>query len=58
MKRAVSIQPISVAVAGRDFAFYSSGVFSGPCGDRLNHAVILTGYGVEPQNIGRCVIVG
>lgn len=51
MKRAVSIQPISIAVAvGRDFAFYSSGIFNGPCSDRLNHAVILTGYGVEPQH--------
>jgi C1A family cysteine protease len=48
MKRAVSFQPITVAVAvNENFIFYSSGVFDAPCGPRLNHAVLLTGYGTS-----------
>ena len=27
--------------------FYSSGVFKGTCGDRLDHAVLAVGYGVS-----------
>ncbi|KAI4387576.1 hypothetical protein MLD38_000003 [Melastoma candidum] len=45
--QAVVNQPISVGIDARDSAFmhYSSGVFSGPCGTDLNHAVTLVGYG-------------
>ncbi|KAI4388042.1 hypothetical protein MLD38_000415 [Melastoma candidum] len=45
--RAVVNQPISVAIdaSGSDFVYYQGGVFSGPCGTDLNHAVTLVGYG-------------
>ncbi|XP_058196806.1 ervatamin-B-like [Rhododendron vialii] len=45
--KAVSNQPVSVAIesGGGDFQFYSSGVFSGTCGTRLDHAVTVVGYG-------------
>jgi KDEL-tailed cysteine endopeptidase len=44
--QAVANQPVSVGIAaGGDFQFYSSGVFSGTCGTRLNHAVTAVGYG-------------
>ncbi|KAF8029332.1 hypothetical protein BT93_E1887 [Corymbia citriodora subsp. variegata] len=45
--QAVANQPVSVAIEGGgfDFQFYSSGVFSGSCGTRINHAVTAVGYG-------------
>ena len=44
--KAVSAQPISVAISvGEEFKMYKSGVFSGGCGQSLNHAVTLIGYG-------------
>ncbi|GAB2231483.1 hypothetical protein Drorol1_Dr00010491 [Drosera rotundifolia] len=44
---AVAGQPVSVAIdaSGNDFHFYSEGVFSGPCGTNLDHAVTVVGYG-------------
>lgn len=41
--------PISVAIQADQaaFQFYQSGVLTGPCGNRLNHGVLLTGYGVD-----------
>ena len=46
---AVANQPVSVAInaAGRDFRFYSGGVFTGQCGTDLDHAVTVIGYGAE-----------
>ncbi|CAJ1961890.1 unnamed protein product [Sphenostylis stenocarpa] len=44
--QAVSMQPMSVSIApGRDFYLYNGGVFDGPCGTELNHAVTIIGYG-------------
>ena len=47
--KAVSSQPVSVAidVRGSDFQFYSSGVFTGACGNGLDHGVTAVGYGVS-----------
>ncbi|KAK1293955.1 Vignain [Acorus calamus] len=44
---AVASQPISVAIdaGGSAFQFYKEGVFSGPCGTSMNHAVTVVGYG-------------
>ncbi|KAK1319974.1 Vignain [Acorus calamus] len=44
---AVTSQPISVAIdaSGSAFQFYKEGVFSGPCGTSMNHAVTVVGYG-------------
>jgi len=42
---AISSTVVSVAVeANSNFQFYSSGVFSGPCGKSLNHGIAAVGY--------------
>jgi cathepsin L len=48
LQRAVSTQPIGVAIEiGNGMQFYKSGVYSGPCGTKLEHAVTAVGYGVD-----------
>ncbi|KAK2646839.1 hypothetical protein Ddye_022034 [Dipteronia dyeriana] len=46
LKIAVHQQPVSIAISvGQEFKDYGGGIFDGNCGDRLNHAVTLVGYG-------------
>uniref|UniRef100_A0ACD5VLR7 Uncharacterized protein n=1 Tax=Avena sativa TaxID=4498 RepID=A0ACD5VLR7_AVESA len=48
MKKAVAGQPVAVAIeVGSGMQFYKSGVYSGPCGTRLAHAVTVVGYGTD-----------
>ena len=49
MKAAVAQQPVSVSLdAGHLFMYYTSGVLdSTKCGTRLDHAVLVVGYGID-----------
>lgn len=49
LMNAVAYQPVSVSIdaGGSDFQFYSNRTFTGPCGTRLNHAVLAVGYGTS-----------
>jgi len=45
LQTALDKTPVSIALdASGGFQSYKSGVFSGPCGTRLNHAVLAVGY--------------
>uniref|UniRef100_A0ACD5VK63 Uncharacterized protein n=1 Tax=Avena sativa TaxID=4498 RepID=A0ACD5VK63_AVESA len=51
MQKAVAGQPVAVAIeVGSGMQFYKSGVYSGPCGTRLAHAVTVVGYGTDPAS--------
>ena len=50
LMRAVTKQPVSVAIQAnkRSFQLYKSGVYSDPdCGTKLDHGVLLVGYGYD-----------
>lgn len=46
---AVQKQPVSIAIQANQAAFqsYKSGVLTGTCGTRLDHGVLLVGYGTD-----------
>ncbi|KAH7568800.1 hypothetical protein ACOSQ2_012182 [Xanthoceras sorbifolium] len=51
LQNAVSQQPVSVIIAaGGEFQNYKSGIFQGYCGDSLNHAVTIVGYGTDDES--------
>ncbi|KAK8469002.1 hypothetical protein PHAVU_006G176920 [Phaseolus vulgaris] len=46
--QAVAKQPVSVGVSvNENFQSHKTGVFEGPCGTDLNHAVVIVGYGTS-----------
>lgn len=47
LKKAVARQPVSAMIeaTNNDLQFYSSGVFIGKCGSKIDHAVLIVGYG-------------
>uniref|UniRef100_A0A0E0QV57 Uncharacterized protein n=1 Tax=Oryza rufipogon TaxID=4529 RepID=A0A0E0QV57_ORYRU len=51
LKQSVYKQPVSVLIeANSNFQLYKQGVYSGPCGTSINHAVLAVGYGATPDN--------
>ncbi|PSD79399.1 C1 family peptidase, partial [Acinetobacter baumannii] len=46
LQKAVTYQPIRVSIdaSTKDFQLYTSGLFTGTCGTKTNHAVTLVGY--------------
>jgi len=46
---ALTSQPVSIAIEAdqSSFQFYKSGVFTGPCGQQLDHGVLLVGSGTD-----------
>jgi C1A family cysteine protease len=51
LKKAVHQRPVTAAIAvdGRDFMLYKSGIFKGACAEMLNHAILIVGYGTDPE---------
>ncbi|CAM6064188.1 unnamed protein product [Sphagnum tenellum] len=43
--QAVSVQPVSVAINATGLQHFKTGIFTGPCGTQLEHAVLVVGYG-------------
>jgi hypothetical protein len=49
LKTAVNLTPVSIAIEAdqSSFQFYSGGVMDGICGKKLDHGVLLVGYGTD-----------
>jgi C1A family cysteine protease len=50
LSNALNVGPVGVAVdASGGFQSYRSGVFNGPCGTQLNHAILAVGFASSPS---------
>merc|ERR1712207_90532 len=49
LESAVAQGPVSIAIEADQSAFqlYAGGVFTGKCGDSLDHGVLVVGYGTD-----------
>ncbi|XP_020087908.1 fruit bromelain-like [Ananas comosus] len=48
LMNAVSQQPVAAAVeADKKFQLYTGGIYKGPCGVMINHAITVIGYGAD-----------
>ncbi|WRX29786.1 Peptidase C1A [Theobroma cacao] len=56
--KALANQPVSVAIqaSGRDFQFYSGGVFDGHCGTQVDHGVAAVGYGSTSRGLNYIIV--
>ncbi|CAO2207953.1 unnamed protein product [Urochloa humidicola] len=52
LQNAAAAQPVCVSIeaGGSNFQHYKKGVYNGPCGTKLNHAVTVVGYGQEGKD--------
>ncbi|KAL1225057.1 KDEL-tailed cysteine endopeptidase CEP2 [Cardamine amara subsp. amara] len=52
LRQAVAIQPVSVGFELHDIRYmlYTGGVYKGPCGTNLNHAMTVVGYGMDDSD--------
>lgn len=59
LANAVAMQPVAVSIeaGGANFQHYSTGVYNGPCGTKLNHGVTVVGYGQDDESGERYWIV-
>ena len=51
LEKAVALNPVSIAIEADQYAFqfYHKGVYEGKCGDKLDHGVLLVGYGYDEE---------
>lgn len=51
--KAVAMQPVSTSIdaSSPGFGGYAGGIFDGPCGTELNHAVVIVGYGTTADGV-------
>ncbi|CAJ2675717.1 unnamed protein product [Trifolium pratense] len=58
--QAVAHQPVAAQIAANHemIAYRGSEIYSGPCGDVLNHAVAIVGYGVTADGMKYWIIKG
>ncbi|CAI0381503.1 unnamed protein product, partial [Linum tenue] len=56
--KALANQPLSMVIdaSGRDFQFYSGGVFDGHCGTSLDHGVAAVGYGSGGKGLDHVIV--
>ena len=48
--RLISKGPIAITMSSDFVSDYKAGIYRGPCGQRVNQAVLLTGWGVDSKS--------